>query len=70
LSTTTGPNGNKRVYVFQNGTSIFARKSQSRRAIEKAKNAARKAFTTAAPRAELLWWDGDHKLKHTVKTKE
>lgn len=70
LSTTAGPNGNKRVYVFQNGTSIFARKSQSRRAIEKAKDAARTAFGEASFGAELVWWDGDHKLKHTVATKE
>lgn len=70
LSTTTDPNGDKRTFVFQNGSSIFARKSQSRRAIEKAKDEARRAFKEAPSRAKLIRWDGDHKLKHTVATKE
>ena len=69
ISTYTDPNGNERTHVFQNGGTRFARKSQSRNTIETAKRAARNAFKDAPFGAEIVWWDGDHKLKHTVATK-
>lgn len=71
LSTYTDPNGDEWTQVFQNGNIQFARNNQSRRAIEKAKGVARTAFEEAPFEAKLVWWDGDHKLKHTVaSTKE
>lgn len=69
ISTFTDPNGNKRTQVFRNQAVLFRRKNQSRQTIEAAKKAARDAFNDAIFETEMVWWDGDHKLKHTIATK-
>jgi len=69
ISTYSDPNGNERTIVFQNQSIRFSRKRQDRQTIETAKRAARNAFEEAPFEAEIVWWDGDHKLKHTVATK-
>jgi len=70
ISTYTDPNGNERTIVFRNNEVRFGRKRQDRNTIETAKRAARNAFNEAPFEAKIVWWDGDHKLKHTVATKE
>lgn len=69
ISTYTDPNGNERTQVFYDRGIRFSRKRQDRKTIEKAKEIARDAFENAPFEAEIVWWDGDHKLKHTVATK-
>lgn len=69
ISTYTDPNGNERTQVFRNRGVRFSRKRQDRNTIETAKRAARNAFNEAYGSAKIVWWDGDHKLKHTVAEK-
>jgi hypothetical protein len=69
ISTYTDPNGVERTQVYRNQSIHFSRKRQDRNTIETAKRVVRDLFENEPLGAEVIWWDGDHKLKHTVVTK-